>query len=262
MELDRSVRCFQTNHEGQLDRLVPRARSWADGIARQSRRLDALQLRDRDAAELLGCRWSRSTSPTSPSGRNGAGHSVIEDVVSHRVVGRGPDGYRDALCIVFLQFMSRIARLREQLPELGTDSLLVTNGTNVRYLTGFQSSRRRPSRRLPREASCLPTVVTWRPPRAIPDVEVVETTHEAPGDLAGHLRELATGRVGFEAAHVSVSRHARLAASRRGARRRSQAHESGLRAVEGCRGSWTRSAIGALETPAGVRAARHGAGRG
>ena len=108
--------------------------------------------------------------------------------------------------------MSRVARLRERLPDLGADSLLVTNATNVRYLTGFQSSNA--ALLVAATRSILLTDGRYlEAAGAIPDVEVVETTHEAPGDLAGRLRELATGRVGFEAAHVSVSRHARLAAS-------------------------------------------------
>ena len=108
--------------------------------------------------------------------------------------------------------MSRVARLRERLPDLGADSLLVTNATNVRYLTGFQSSNA--ALLVAATRSILLTDGRYlEAAGAIPDVEVVETTHEAPGDLAGRLRELATGRVGFEAAHVSVSRHSRLAAS-------------------------------------------------
>ena len=108
--------------------------------------------------------------------------------------------------------MSRVARLRERLPDLGADSLLVTNATNVRYLTGFQSSNA--ALLVAATRSILLTDGRYlEAAGTIPDVEVVETTHEAPGDLAGRLRELATGRVGFEAAHVSVSRHARLAAS-------------------------------------------------
>jgi Xaa-Pro aminopeptidase len=90
----------------------------------------------------------------------------------------------------------RIARLRESLEE----PLLVTNPTNVVYLTGFQSSN---------------TVLLVDPERvqlftdfryleaaqAVEDVEVVQTKRSIIADLAERL----TGTVGFEAATLAYA---------------------------------------------------------
>jgi Xaa-Pro aminopeptidase len=95
----------------------------------------------------------------------------------------------------------RVERLRARLEE----PLLVTNPTNVRYLTGFQSSN---------------AVVLVEPTRvrlfadfryasggrAVEGVEFEETRRDVLGDLA----QLLTGRVGFESAHVSYAGYEKL----------------------------------------------------
>ena len=65
-------------------------------------------------------------------------HSVIADVVAHRVVGKGPDGYREALAYLAetRDMTARLDALRARLDE----PLLVTNLVNIDYLTGFASS--------------------------------------------------------------------------------------------------------------------------
>ena len=212
MELDCSVRCFQTNHEGQLIDWCHEARSWADGIVINPGAWTHYSYAIRDAVELFG------VPVVEVHLSNIAEREEWREDIGDRGRRRAPRGRARARRIPRRARlaqgapMSRVARLRERLPELGTDSFLVTNGTNVRYLTGSRARTPRCSS-LPRRASCLPDGRYLEAASAIPDVEVVEMTHEAPGDLAGHLRELATGRVGFEAAHVSVSRHARLAAT-------------------------------------------------
>ena len=107
---------------------------------------------------------------------------------------------------------SRLNRLRGLLGELEVDALLVTNGTNVRYLCGFESS----NAQLLVDADRAVLLTDGRYLEAAartPDVDVVETTHEPPADLGGRLAELARGRVGFEAATVTVAAHAKLARS-------------------------------------------------
>ena len=98
---------------------------------------------------------------------------------------------------------ARIDRLRDALGE----PLLVTNPTNVRYLTGFESSN---------------AVVLVEPERTrlfadfryasagreVPGVDFEETKRDVIGDLAQGL----AGRVGFEPAHVSYSNYERLRA--------------------------------------------------
>lgn len=83
----------------------------------------------------------------------------------------------------------RIARLREQLEE----PLLITNGTNVRYLVGFQSSNA--ALLVDQERVQLFTDFRYiESARAVPDVEVVQTKRAVIGELAARL----SGRVGFE----------------------------------------------------------------
>jgi Xaa-Pro aminopeptidase len=83
----------------------------------------------------------------------------------------------------------RIARLREQLEE----PLLVTNGTNVRYLVGFDSSN--VALLVDQERVQLFTDFRYiEAAHAVPNVEVVQTKRAVIGELAQQL----SGRVGFE----------------------------------------------------------------
>ena len=107
---------------------------------------------------------------------------------------------------------ARLERLRDELPSLGVESLLVTNRTNVRYLCGFESSNA--ALLVDPDRTLLFTDGRYiEAAAAVPAVEVVQTAHEPPGDLAGRLGELARGSIGFEATSVSVAAHAKLAAS-------------------------------------------------
>jgi Xaa-Pro aminopeptidase len=85
---------------------------------------------------------------------------------------------------------NRVDRLRERLEE----PLLVTNGPNVRYLTGFVSS----NAALLVEPDRVRLFTDFRyveAARAVPDVEAVETRRSLVADLA----ELLDERIGFEA---------------------------------------------------------------
>ena len=94
--------------------------------------------------------------------------------------------------------MSRLERLAAGLSE----PLLVTDGVNVRYLTGFESS----NCALLVEPGAETTLYTdfryLEAARAVEGVEVVQTRR----DVAGALTELLGGRrVGFEAAKISYA---------------------------------------------------------
>jgi Xaa-Pro aminopeptidase len=96
----------------------------------------------------------------------------------------------------------RIERLRRTLEE----ALLVTNPTNVRYLTGFRSSNAillvQPDR--------VRLFADFRYATAAQDVagvEFEETKRDVLGDLATRL----SGRFGFEPAHLSYSGYEKLA---------------------------------------------------
>jgi Xaa-Pro aminopeptidase len=104
----------------------------------------------------------------------------------------------------------RTDRLIASLPEAGVDLMLVTNGTNVRYLTGYTGSNGL-------------AIIGPRMRVFITDFRYVEQSAEevdgsferqiAPHDLVESMSEtLPEGalRLGFEDAHVSVRAHARL----------------------------------------------------
>jgi Xaa-Pro aminopeptidase len=95
----------------------------------------------------------------------------------------------------------RVERLRDTLAE----PLLVTNLTNVRYLTGFQSS----NAVLLVEPDRTRLFADFRYATAaqeVPGVEFEETKRDVLGDLATRL----SGRVGFEPAHVSYNSYEKL----------------------------------------------------
>ncbi len=96
-ELALSVRCFQTNHEGQFIDWCHDARTWAGGVVLNPGAWTHYSYAIRDAVELI-------TSPVVEVHLSNILErdawrrvSVIEDVVEHRVLGKGPDGYREAL---------------------------------------------------------------------------------------------------------------------------------------------------------------------
>jgi Xaa-Pro aminopeptidase len=99
----------------------------------------------------------------------------------------------------------RIERLRAALEE----PLLVSNGLNVRYLVGFESS----NCALLVESERLRLFSDFRyaeAGRAVEGVEFVETKRSLFADLAERL----SGRVGFEADDLTYSRYASLAAGK------------------------------------------------
>jgi len=97
---------------------------------------------------------------------------------------------------------ARIARLRESLAE----PLLVTSPTNVRYLTGFEST----NAAVLVEPGGVRLFADFRyaaAAREVPDVEFEETARSIIADLAGRL----SGRVAFEAEHLPYADWERLA---------------------------------------------------
>jgi 3-dehydroquinate dehydratase II len=100
--LDLSVRCFQTNHEGAYIDWCHEALSWADGVVANPGAWTHYSYAIRDALELFSCPIVEVHLSNVEAREEWRRHSVIADVVSHRVIGEGPDGYRTAL-----QFLAR-----------------------------------------------------------------------------------------------------------------------------------------------------------
>jgi 3-dehydroquinate dehydratase-2 len=96
-ELGCSVRCVQTNSEGEFIDLCHEARGWADGIVVNPGAWTHYSYAIRDALELFKVPVVEVHLSDITKREAWRHKSVIEDVVDHRVVGEGPDGYRQAL---------------------------------------------------------------------------------------------------------------------------------------------------------------------
>ena len=96
-ELDISVRCFQTNHEGQYVDWCHEVRSWVDGVVVNPGAWTHYIYAIRDALELFHVPIVEVHLSNIAEREEWRRRSVVEDVVAHRILGRGPDGYRDAL---------------------------------------------------------------------------------------------------------------------------------------------------------------------
>ena len=99
-ELGCSVRCVQTNHEGEFIDTCHEARGWADGVIVNPGAWTHYSYAIRDALELFTVAVVEVHLSDIEAREDWRRVSVIEDVVDHRVIGRGPDGYQEAL--VFL----------------------------------------------------------------------------------------------------------------------------------------------------------------
>jgi 3-dehydroquinate dehydratase-2 len=96
-ELDVTVRCFQTNHEGQFIEWCHDARLWADGVVLNPGAWTHYSYAIRDAVDLFTTPVVEVHLSNILERESWRRHSVVEDVVAHRILGRGPEGYREAL---------------------------------------------------------------------------------------------------------------------------------------------------------------------
>jgi 3-dehydroquinate dehydratase-2 len=96
-DLDVSVRCFQTNHEGVFIDWCHEARGWADGLVVNPGAWTHYSYAIHDALELLGAPVVEVHLSDLMKREEWRRRSVIGDVVAKRILGKGPDGYREAL---------------------------------------------------------------------------------------------------------------------------------------------------------------------
>jgi 3-dehydroquinate dehydratase II len=99
-ELGCSVRCLQTNSEGQFIDWCHEARRSVEGVIVNPGAWTHYSYAIRDALELFTVPVVEVHLSDIEKREEWRRVSVIADVVTERVIGKGPDGYREAL--VFL----------------------------------------------------------------------------------------------------------------------------------------------------------------
>jgi 3-dehydroquinate dehydratase II len=97
VELQCTVRARQTNHEGELIDWCHEAYDWADGVIVNPGAWGHYSYAIRDALELFNCPVVEVHLSNIEEREEWRRSSVLEGVVVARFIGRGPDGYREAL---------------------------------------------------------------------------------------------------------------------------------------------------------------------
>jgi 3-dehydroquinate dehydratase-2 len=92
-----TARCFQTNHEGAFVEQIQDAATWAQGLIVNPGAWTHYAYAIRDALEFLDIPVVEVHISDIDSREAWRRTSVISDVVSHRIAGRGIEGYRDAI---------------------------------------------------------------------------------------------------------------------------------------------------------------------
>jgi 3-dehydroquinate dehydratase-2 len=96
-DLGLSAQCRQTNHEGEFVKWCHDAAGSADGLVVNPGAWSHYSYAIRDALELVGCPIVEVHLSNVDEREEWRRHSVISDLAAHRVVGKGPEGYREAL---------------------------------------------------------------------------------------------------------------------------------------------------------------------
>ncbi len=99
-ELNVTVRCRQTNDEGEYIGWCHDVYDWADGVIVNPGAWTHYSYAIRDAIEYVvqqGVEVVEVHLSDIDAREEFRRHSVLEGVVSHRIRGEGPDGYRQAI---------------------------------------------------------------------------------------------------------------------------------------------------------------------
>ena len=96
-ELGISVRCRQSNSEGEFIDWIHDAYDHADGIVVNPGAWTHYSYAIRDALELFSVPVVEVHLSNIAEREEWRRRSVVEDVVAHRILGQGPNGYREAL---------------------------------------------------------------------------------------------------------------------------------------------------------------------
>jgi 3-dehydroquinate dehydratase-2 len=96
-DLGVDVRCRQTNSEGQYVDWCHEALDWADGVIVNPGAWTHYSYAIHDALELFSVPVVEVHLSNVYGREEWRRHSVIADVAASRVIGKGPEGYREAL---------------------------------------------------------------------------------------------------------------------------------------------------------------------
>ena len=96
-ELGCTATCRQTNHEGQYVDWCHEALEWADGVVANPAAWTHYSYAIRDAVELFTVPVVEVHLSNMDEREEWRRVSVISDLAAHRVIGKGPDGYKEAL---------------------------------------------------------------------------------------------------------------------------------------------------------------------
>jgi 3-dehydroquinate dehydratase II len=96
-ELELRVRCRQTNHEGEFVDWLHEVHDLADGVVLNPGAWSHYSYAIRDAAELLEVPIVEVHLSNVDEREEWRRFSVVSELAAKRVIGKGPDGYREAL---------------------------------------------------------------------------------------------------------------------------------------------------------------------
>jgi 3-dehydroquinate dehydratase II len=96
-ELGCTVRCRQTNNEGEYIDWCHDALDWADGLVVNPAAWTHYSYAIRDALEIVGVPIVEVHLTNVDDREEWRRVSVIADLVITRIIGKGPQGYREAL---------------------------------------------------------------------------------------------------------------------------------------------------------------------
>ncbi|TML44684.1 MAG: 3-dehydroquinate dehydratase [Actinobacteria bacterium] len=97
MELELNVTCRQTNSEGEYVDWCHEALDWADGVVVNPGAWTHYSYAIRDALELFEVPIVEVHLSNIDQREDWRSKSVISDLAAKRVIGKGPEGYREAL---------------------------------------------------------------------------------------------------------------------------------------------------------------------
>jgi len=96
-EVGASAQCKQSNSEGDFINWCHEAYDWAEGVIVNPGAWTHFNYAIRDALELFPAPVVEVHLSNIDEREEWRRVSVISDVVSHRVIGKGPDGYKEAI---------------------------------------------------------------------------------------------------------------------------------------------------------------------